>query len=296
MVVSTYGEHVLCNQQNVETSSLAPCNHEEADTRICLHVADAFCKGNRKVMIRTVDTDVLVLAVSCVQRVRYVQQVELWVAFGCGANMRYIAAHNMSNSLGLEMSRALPFFHALTGCDTVSCFSGKGKRTAWTTWQLCPDVTAGFEALSNSPDNVSDQCMATIERFVVLLYDRTSPEMQVNGARKQLFAQKGRAFDAIPPTVAALNQHIKRAAYQAGHCWGQMLNPMQQLPCLSQWGWILNDDAWEPLWKTLPEVTKICRVLIRCGCKKGCRGACSCSKANLPCTALCLCSGECDNN
>ncbi len=29
------------------------------------------------------------------------------------------------------------------------------------------------------------------------------------------FAQKGRAIDGLPPTQAALVQHIKRAAYQA---------------------------------------------------------------------------------
>ena len=48
--------------------------------------------------------------------------------------------------------------------------------------------------------------------------NRTSSKTSVNDARKQLFAQKGRALDAIPPTRAALVEHAKRAAYQAGHC------------------------------------------------------------------------------
>ena len=30
-------------------------------------------------------------------------------------------------------------------------------------------------------------------------------------------------MDAIPPTYAALLQHVKRAAYMAGYCWGQAL-------------------------------------------------------------------------
>ena len=29
----------------------------------------------------------------------------------------------------------LPMFHAFTGCDTVSFFGGKGKKTAWNTWR-----------------------------------------------------------------------------------------------------------------------------------------------------------------
>ena len=31
----------------------------------------------------------------------------------------------------MYLAHGLPFFHALTGCDTVSAFHGKGKRTAW---------------------------------------------------------------------------------------------------------------------------------------------------------------------
>ena len=45
----------------------------------------------------------------------------------------------------------------------------------------------------------------------------------VNQGCKQLFNQKGRAIDGLPPTQAALIQHTKRTAYQAGHCWGQNL-------------------------------------------------------------------------
>ena len=39
----------------------------------------------------------------------------------------------------------------------------------------------------------------------------------------QLFTQKGRSIEGIPPTKAALIQHTKRATYQAGYCWGQVM-------------------------------------------------------------------------
>ena len=42
---------------------LSPCTHEEADTRMFLHAADAVQQGDRKILLRTVDTDVLLLAV-----------------------------------------------------------------------------------------------------------------------------------------------------------------------------------------------------------------------------------------
>ena len=43
----------------------------------------------------------------------------------------------------------------------------------------------------------------------------------------------------------------------------------------------------------LPEASKACLELLKCGCKQGCSGRCKCAKVNLPCTSLCQCSGEC---
>ena len=85
----------------------------------------------------------------------------------------------MAVALGPFKCRGLPFFHDFTGCDNVSCFGGRGKTTAWETWKASDeftDMTATFGALPNLP-NASD-------RFVVLLYDRTSSQEHVNEARK----------------------------------------------------------------------------------------------------------------
>ena len=42
---------------------MANSDHEEADTRIVLHVHDSLERGSRKIMIRTVDTDVIVILI-----------------------------------------------------------------------------------------------------------------------------------------------------------------------------------------------------------------------------------------
>ena len=62
-------------------------------------------------------------------------------------------------------------FHALTGCDTVSFFGGRGKKTAWDTWMVFPELTPVLRSLKSSPANIADDSMDVIERFVVLLYD-----------------------------------------------------------------------------------------------------------------------------
>ena len=48
--------------QGNNTVNLAPFTHEEEDTRMVLHAAEAVQEGHRKIVLRTVDTDVLVLS------------------------------------------------------------------------------------------------------------------------------------------------------------------------------------------------------------------------------------------
>lgn len=183
-VVVTDGCHMLSYPltECVNTSILDPCSHEEADTRLLLHVADAVSKGHKNLMIRTVDTDVVVIALNCFQRL---SSVHLWIAFGVGKSFRYTAIHELAASLGPDHSCGIAFFHAFTGCDTVSSFAGHGKKGAFDAWLSFPEVTTAFMRLSSEPVDVTD-CMPLLERFVVRLYDRSSSKTAVNAARKHL--------------------------------------------------------------------------------------------------------------
>ena len=184
--------------------------------------------------------------------------------------------------------------HAFSGCDTVSSFSGIGKKTIWDVWRSVPNLTALFGHLSQTPQEVTDDNMQEIEIFVLLLYSRTSPFATVNAARKQLFSYGNRRLENIPPSRAALLQHVKRASFQAGYIWGQALTANPSLPSPSEWGWQKDKDGnWTPLWTTLPEASKGCRELVKCNCKKRCLGQCKCHKANLKYTQLCFCGRQC---
>jgi len=60
----------------------------------------------------------------------------------------------------------------------------------------------------------------------------------------------------LPHTEAALLQHIKRAAYQAGHCWAQMMIVAPELPSPGDWSWKRKDKGgWEAFWTAVPQVT-----------------------------------------
>ena len=61
---STLGQQVLCNPPRDDTSSLAPGNYEEANTRMMVYVADAVQRRLTKVLSRTVNTDVVVILIA----------------------------------------------------------------------------------------------------------------------------------------------------------------------------------------------------------------------------------------
>ena len=121
-------------------------------TYISLHLEDIVKEGRDKVTIRTVDTDVVVLAVAASQRLSH---IHLCIAYGVGKHFRYLAAHEIATTL-IEPSkcRALPFFHALSGCDIVSFFHNKGKETAWATWKNLDAVTEAFFSLGSTPQQI----------------------------------------------------------------------------------------------------------------------------------------------
>ena len=107
-----------------------------------------------------------------------------------------------------------------------------------------------------------------------------------------MFARKQRSYDKIPPTRAALVQHSKQAAYQAGCIWSQSTLRQMELEIPGEWGWQQQDNCWQILWTTLPPIAESCQQLTKCGCQTECRRRCKCYKFTLPCTELCSCKCE----
>ena len=70
---------MLRSPTGLDVSNIALCSHEKADTRLSLNSADAVLKRHRRVSIRTVDTDLLVLAVASFDKIKH---DELWVILG----------------------------------------------------------------------------------------------------------------------------------------------------------------------------------------------------------------------
>ena len=50
-IVATHGTKVLCSPPLMVGSTLSPCSHEEADTRMMVYVANAIGNGHKSIMI-----------------------------------------------------------------------------------------------------------------------------------------------------------------------------------------------------------------------------------------------------
>ena len=278
---------------DADVSALSPCTQEEADTRIFLHVSAAVSCGHRQLIVRTTDSDVVVLAVSAF--VSLDQRIdELWIAFGMQRRYRYIPIHTVVAQLGPAKSSALPAFHALTGCDTTSSFFGKGKKTAWAVWNSLPQLTVPLQLLSSPKPSlqVLKTHSAVLQLFVIQLYGVCHENVTtVDGARHYLFLKKGKDFLHIPPGSDALNQHLLRVAYQGGHVWGNMMEKSAQPVTVTEWGWqqVSHDVAPTPLYTTIPTLSNKIPELVTCGCSTLCKPPCTCCVHGQPCMLTCKC-------
>ena len=135
-------------------------NHEEADTRIVVHVLHALEQGMKIIKVHTVDTYVVTILIGAYFNLLMTQpQVDIWVAFGMDKYFRFYSINAICSSLGVAKSRALPVFHAITGCDTVSAFKGKGKKSAWQVRQAYEEITDTFVIL---PITLLSTCVQTV--------------------------------------------------------------------------------------------------------------------------------------
>ena len=129
-------------------------------------------QGIWSIKIRTVATDVVVIAIALFSRLNL---KELWIEFGTGNNKRFYSVLLICNNLGSEKCKAPLFFHAFTGCDQVSYFSMCKKKIGWKTWKSFPEVTDKFINLGDLPSIESaDLVFPIIEHFIALIYKRTT--------------------------------------------------------------------------------------------------------------------------
>ena len=112
----------LCEVSGRQRVFISDCT-AETDARL----PDAVNQGYTNLSIRTVDSDIVILAVMTAQRLNI---DELWFHFDTGRNFRFLAAHGIAKTLGPNWYQALPFFDAFAGCDQCRALDLLGLRSA----------------------------------------------------------------------------------------------------------------------------------------------------------------------
>lgn len=256
--------------------------HEEADTRLVLHVVQS---QFNTVVVSSRDTDVLMLLVSNFPRV---QCERLWMLSGTAKKRRYIPIDAVFSNLPRDSATNLLPFHALTGCDTTPYIANHTKRTAWEVFkehhQLLKDL--GIAELT-------EETIRSSETFLCRVYNVQKTD-SIDTARHILFSKTGKP-EAMPPTSDAFRYHVMRAHYQT-MVWRNAHCAVPELPAPVDMGWERTDTGLKPKLMSLSPIPESCMEVISCSCKKQCKTRrCKCRKYNLRCTAMCACEQETDD-
>ncbi|PIK36416.1 hypothetical protein BSL78_26761 [Apostichopus japonicus] len=202
-----------------------------------------------------------------------------------------ISLNTIATSLGTTTCKAMALFHAFTGSDSTSSFKFKGKRYCCKLMQEVPTLMEEFATIVDTQFQTSPKLKEVTRNFVCRLYSKESnEESDVDLVRMRLFSQKTRDVERIPPTIDALDQHLKRSVFQAS-IWTTAQRSMMPVNNPINHGWKEEDGKLLPIWISLPLARDVFHLDVKCTCTRTC-SRCTCMRTKLRCTRLCKCKCE----
>ena len=306
----TSNSEVLTNQGE---TSFDDCNHIEADTRVVQFVVASIKLGKTKILVRTGDSDVLIILIGHCKRLLQTQsRLELFCELHTSQSGKksdvtgYLDVVAIARSFGLNYSTGLPLLHAFSGCDYTPSFYGIGKAK----WINCflnrSDIMELFQRIvENPPDSLTEDDVIAVTSFTLSVYGVDNPEKGLLDGRWQKLNQGVSSFRSLPPSPGAAIMQFRKAIHVASHIWGKAHQPMIEPPdmfCIEQ-GWKNNLGMVEHIWTITPEpsdsLTYAKLTKTKCGCRKEdnvCMGRCKCRELELPCLYSCKCRRRCQGN
>ena len=151
--------------------------------------------------------------------------------------------------------------HAFTGCDSTSAFKRKGKVKAIRLLQKKENYKRVFSRLGDEWD-ISNDLLSALSEFTCALYGK--PRManvnevrycrvvEVCGSNEDESLRQPKTFDtsSIPPSQGSLNEHSKRANFQAA-IWKRAHLPVYDVPVPTDGhGWEVSEGTMEPKWNS----------------------------------------------
>lgn len=224
-------------------------SQEEADSRIILHCVYAKQAEARNIIVRSPDTDVLVLL--CKYMVD-LEHIPVYFDTGMGNKRRLLDVGAICRTIGPEMCKVLPALHAFTGCDTISAFVRRGKTNVMKIVDKNQDFQRTLHLLGQV-HTCSDVLVKGLEHLVCAMYGK-GKYTDVNKLRHDLFIKKydpqrgpltgqsGTDMSLLPPCGSSLQLHILRANYQV-YIWIHAHENFPNLPNAYDCGWRMDHEG-----------------------------------------------------
>lgn len=231
--------------------------HEEADSRMFFHLANVSAPSN--VVIRTADTDCLIIGLAC--KKFYDASMRVWLEVGVQSrnNQRYINLNQLHHFLGESLCNSLPAYHALTGCDYTASFCRKGKVTPL---KILEKDIAAQEALGQLGivTEITNSIVKALEKFICSIYGKKTFE-EVNKVRIQIFLDKFKPKkkedriscvkkldgSAMPPCSRVILNKLKRTHLIASQ-WISSTKPHPPMMIPVDYGWKIVNGKYEIQW------------------------------------------------
>ena len=174
ILVVTFNDSILSNAV-LNEPLISSCTSEEADQCIIRHAINLIDKRYQHFQIRSADTDVTILSVAH-SKIIFSNGVNV-LNVNCGSG-KFYNVKSISVQLSADVCKALLFFHAFTGCDTVSSSYNHGKCKFFDTWmklnKVNGELTELFKYLSSTPDQIKSTDVDLLGSFLMKVSQQNS--------------------------------------------------------------------------------------------------------------------------
>ena len=106
---------------------ITPCNHEEANSCLLLHAAHCLATGHERIIVTTVDSDVVVLAIFAAAALNPLYKLEkLWVEFMVGR--KDVISLHMNWQARWDLTKHEPCLFFMQSLAVIQLVNSKAKR------------------------------------------------------------------------------------------------------------------------------------------------------------------------
>ncbi|GFW82657.1 uncharacterized protein TNCV_3492291 [Trichonephila clavipes] len=179
-----YSYRVVNNQVIRSIEESLSCDEHEADTRIIYHISQI--SVDAQVVVRCSDSDILIIFLGNLDHLN--ASLKLWIRWGVGNHERLISINDLYQDLCISLSKALPCFHAITGCDYTPAFFRKGKLRPFKLLEKSVEYQLVCQEIITDDDDELERIFATLEKFICHMYGVPNSS-NVNDVRFYLFSK-----------------------------------------------------------------------------------------------------------